>query len=124
MKPDPFSPLVVRFITKKRWILEQPLIYLPTGERVEAGLETDFSSIPQIFHSLLSPFGSYAKPSIFHDAGYELAAERTEAERKRIDDRFLEMMKASGVGWFTRNLIHRAVRDFGAIVFHRRRTTP
>lgn len=109
----------MRFITKRRWVLLKDLVYLPTGERVKAGLETDFASIPRIFWPLLSPFGKYAKPAIFHDDGYERALDRSEQERKIIDNRFLEMMKASGVNWFTRNLIHRAVRDFGAITFHR-----
>jgi len=119
-KRDPFSPLDVRFVTKRRWVLLKDLVFLPTWERVRAGLETDFASIPRMFWGLLSPFGKYAKAAIFHDAGYALAADRSEQERKILDDRFLEMMKASGVNWVTRNLIHRAVRDFGAIVFHRR----
>ncbi len=121
---DPFSPLDVRFISRTRWILLHDLIYHPTGEIVKKGLETDFASIPRLFHSLLDPFGRYAKPSIFHDDGYQHATERTEEMRKKIDDRFLEMMVMNGVPWIQRNLIHRAVRDFGSIVFHRKHEGP
>jgi hypothetical protein len=117
-----FNNLDVRFISKKRWVLLRDLVFLPTGERVPAGYETDFASIPPMFHSFLSPFGKYGKAAVFHDHGYEHALERTEAERKRVDDRFLMMMKASGVNWFTRTLIYGRVRHFGALVFHKKRT--
>jgi len=115
---EPFNSLDVRFISERRWILLHDLIYFPSGERVPKGFDTDFASIPKLFHGLLSPVGKYAKAAVFHDFGYTSPPARTEAWRKVYDDRFLEMMVASGVGWFTRNLIHRAVRDFGAIIFH------
>jgi hypothetical protein len=120
-----FNNLDVRFISKKRWVLLRDLVFLPTGERVPAGYESDFASIPATFHGwpfYLSPFGKYAKAAWFHDHGYEHARERTEAERLRVDKRFLMMMKADGVNWFTRTLIYGRVRHFGALVFHKKRT--
>ena len=122
-KIEVFTHCDVRFHSRTDWELLADLVFMPTREVVKKGFRTDFASIPKIFHSLLSPFGSYGKAAIFHDEGYVNATVRNEAERKRIDDRFKMMMKADGVGWFLRTLIYGRVRHFGALVFYRKRAS-
>ena len=106
------------------WVLTKPLVY--SSERfgrivVPAGFDTDLASIPQGAQSFISKVGKHTAPSVVHDWLYVSAPERNEATRKRADQIFLEAMKAEGVGLVTRFIMYRAVRDFGAVIFYKKR---
>ena len=98
-----------------RCITSKGLFIIPTG------FQTDLASIPQAFHSILSPMGIYAPASIFHDWAYSRQSNGYfPADRKAADGMFLELMYNLGVPWHTRHTIHAAVRMFGAKSYKKR----
>ena len=106
------------------WVLTKPLVYASAvfGRIVvPAGFDTDLASIPQGAQSFISKVGRHTAPSVVHDWLYVSASVRNEDVRKRADQIFLEAMHAEGVGWWTRSVMYRAVRDFGAAIFYRKR---
>ena len=115
-----FSNLIVEFLGENRWRVNVDFTYADgqTAIVVPAGFETDFASIPQVFHSILSPTGAYGKAAVIHDFLY---ATKFGKDRKLCDAIFLRAMKALRVGWFKRTLIHGAVRRWGWIVWNRRK---
>ena len=72
---------------------------------------TDGASIPKMFHSLMGPFGSFFGASIIHD--YLYSPQNDQFDRYESDQIFLESMFNAGVPWWTRGVIHRAVRLAG-----------
>lgn len=86
-----------------------------------AGFETDLASVPWGLWNLVPPWGSHARPAIFHDFLYRTrgggmfdgqrwitrAAPYTRAEADAI---FLEAMEVVGVTWWRRWLMYAAVR--------------
>ncbi|MBC8373993.1 MAG: DUF1353 domain-containing protein [Planctomycetes bacterium] len=87
-----------------------------------AGTATDGASIPRFFWRIIGPpmTGRYRQAAVIHDAGYtaDLQWHIDDApiayDRKAIDALFLRLMKALGVSWWRRRLMHLAVRWFGA----------
>jgi len=86
------------------------------------GTTTDGASIPRFFWRLIGPpmTGRYRQAAVIHDAGYtgdlqwRIGGALTEYDRKAVDALFLQLMKALGVSWWRRRLMHLAVRCFGA----------
>jgi hypothetical protein len=79
---------------------------------VPAGFITDGASIPEMFWSILSPFGPWFHAALFHDWGY--SRNNTTLTRAEVDAIFKELMFNIGVPWLKRETIYRAVRLFGA----------
>jgi hypothetical protein len=107
------DPLIVRHLDEGRWHVEKELRCLPDSGRaiyVPAGFETDLASIPRPLWAILPPAGRWARASVLHDWLYHNRL----YSRRLCDALFLEGMKADGVDKSTRNIIHSAVRAFGA----------
>jgi hypothetical protein len=70
---------------------------------------TDFASIPRFYRWRFSPTGKCAPAALAHDYLYRQA----ELPRDVCDQVFLDGMKACGVGWWDRHVMHKAVRIGG-----------
>ena len=115
------NPLVVSPLSDgRRWTLVVPFEYhvgeLGSGEVIKAPefFITDFASIPRLFWSILPPWGRYGKAAIIHDYCYRSHL----YDRLRCDEIFLEAMGVLGVRPWTRRIIFRAVRIFGALAYY------
>ena len=106
-----------------KWKLVQPFRYwiqeLHKGPviTVPAGFVTDFASIPQMFWSVLPPWGKYGKAAVVHDYLYQTAL----CPRDECDEVFLEAMEVLGVPYITRKTMYYAVRMFGQIAWDNHR---
>ena len=85
--------------------------------KVPAGFVTDFASIPQPFHWLISKLGRYNKATVIHDWIYQCGHS---ISRKMADLCFLDAMRDLGVAKWKRNLIYWGVRIFGFLVWRKR----
>lgn len=85
--------------------------------RVPKGFETDFASVPRALWAVVPPLGRYAKAAVIHDWLYY----RQDRSRKEADLIFFEAMRVLGVGRARRNSMYWAVRQFGWIVWNRRK---
>lgn len=116
---SPFRrPLNLEYIDGRTWLVTEDFTYTrPTGWgiKVPAGFVTDFASVPRFFWRLLPPTGEYGKAAVVHDYLYRYGTV-TRAEADRV---FLEAMAELGVSRFTRKVMYRAVRLFGAAAYHR-----
>lgn len=116
------TPLEVRFVDGKFWILLSPFTYYVdmAGEEVvfvAAGFKTDFASIPHWAWSFIGhPAGRYGKAAVVHDWLYQNPDDGVsdDRSRRRCDQIFLEGMKVLGVGWLTRTVMYTAVRIGGS----------
>tara|TARA_B100000700_G_C14931348_1_gene802096 strand:+ start:333 stop:842 length:510 start_codon:yes stop_codon:yes gene_type:complete len=83
------------------------------------GMLTDLTSSP--VHSVIAPTGPWLEAAIIHDFLYvaweALDYEATDDDRLFADDMLLAGCEASGVGWFKRHAIYRAVRAGGWVPF-------
>lgn len=116
------SKLQVEDLDGNQWKLLAPLIYqgttAPSGQAIKTryiapkGFVTDLASIPRfIFWRAKS--GNYNESAVLHDAAYsgDLIIEPPYAiNRGEADNLFRDTMKVLGVGWWTRTVLHRAVR--------------
>ncbi len=101
--------------SSRLWRLVKPLKYIGSKIiEVPIGFVTDGASVPKIFWSIFDPTGPYLKAAVIHDYLYNTKM----FSRKMCDDLFLEAMKASGVGFFTRQTIYRAVRLGGWVAYN------
>lgn len=80
---------------------------------VPAGFETDYASVPRGLWNIFPKKGRYSKAAVLHDFLYR----KTGVPRDLCDRIFLEAMETSGVNWFTRHTIYRAVRLFGGAAY-------
>ena len=81
---------------------------------VPAGFRTDFASIPQIFHSIISKLGPQNKAAVVHDYLYSKSSHYTKT-RKQADQVFLHILLEQGVCCLKAKAMYRAVRMFGAL---------
>jgi hypothetical protein len=94
------------------WRLTVPLVFESDEIGhvvVPSGFETDFASVPRIPVAYFVAGDTARYAAVVHDYLY---SERT-VSREVADGVFLEAMKTSGVSWWRRALMHRAVRMFG-----------
>lgn len=102
------------------WRLTHPLTYSWRLERegravvryeviVPAGFQTDRSSIPRIFRSIIPRDGPHNLASILHDYLYETRM----VSRKYADDLFFSFMTYCGTGNLRRWIMWGVVRAFG-----------
>lgn len=93
----------------------------PTFVTVPKGFESDFASIPWAARRTLPSFGPWARAAVLHDYLYVTRGEGGRWTRQQADEMFRQAMEATAADrsdgepkrW-TRAVIHRAVRAFGA----------
>lgn len=78
---------------------------------VPAGYVTDFASIPRVGRWLIPPFGRHAIAAVVHDWLYSVGEP---GGRGPADDIFRDALDELGVDVARRNVMHGAVRAFGA----------
>lgn len=100
----------------RNWKLLDNLDYAGNQQvfSIPRGFVTNFASVPQIFWSMIAPWGRHMKPAVMHDYFYRTAI----VSRLDADRLFYRMMKQLGVSWWKRQVIYRAVRLFGATYYH------
>lgn len=96
-------------------VVIQPFGYINerTGREVwvPAGYVTDFASIPRVGRWLIPPFGRHAIAAVVHDWLYSIGEP---GRRGEADDIFRDALDELGVDMARRNIMHAAVRSFGA----------
>lgn len=113
----PEKLIVSPTINAKMWCLERDFIYITTpelGEKqiiVQQSFLTDFASVPIPIRSLIPKWGKYGRAAVIHDWLYYEGGDQ--ASKKFADKVLLEAMKISGVNWFIRTIIYKAVDWFG-----------
>lgn len=85
--------------------------YNGTGYSVPRGFLIDGASIPRFYRWRFSPWGKWIRAATVHDWLYR--TKEHGLSRKEADQIFRELMKQEGVGWWTRNVMYRAVRFGG-----------
>ena len=121
--------IIVKYIDGRNWELVYDVAYRTLkGElsTVHAPFIFDFASIPRIFWFFYPPTGNIGSPygiaALFHDYLYcHRKIDGRPITRKEADLLFYEIMAYTGVGWFTRHRMYRAVRMFGWIPWGRRK---
>lgn len=107
------TPLRLEHIDGRRWLVVEPFTYvMRNGQRfqIPAGFITDFASVPRVFWRLFPPTGTYSPAAVIHDWLYVTNG----MTRGEADGIFRSVMEELGVGWFTRQAMHLAVRVGGA----------
>ncbi|MFL0802435.1 MAG: DUF1353 domain-containing protein [Agarilytica sp.] len=104
--------------------LVTPCIYfseLKGRIEVTQGLITDFASIPRVFRALVSVNGKHRLAAVVHDFLYMKKGVLPDQnlDRSMCDRVFLEAMKVSGVPFWKRHLMYRAVRVGGWVHWKR-----
>lgn len=115
------------------WILENTCSYTPDklnpSRKITApqGFETDLSSIPRIFWSIIEPAELSLAAPLFHDLIYrragKLKPEQLDPfdefvfERRQVDDLFFELMTKAGIPSWKRKAAYWAVRGFAAFAW-------
>jgi hypothetical protein len=113
--PLPLVLVAGKFTGKRWWTLEKPFQYVSSRGTITIpqGFTTDLASIPRVFWNLLSPTDEFLQAAICHDYLYSSHL----YDKATSDLIFLEAMEASGVGWFKRKIIYRAVWMFGGSAY-------
>lgn len=124
------TPLRVEAIDERDWKLLEEFVYyighLGSNRWVEVpvGYVTDFATIPQVFWSVIPPWGKYGKAAVIHDflctdAYYysmiDGKKEKVPCDRKTADDIFLEAMTVLEVDEVTRTIMYSAVRAYSVL---------
>ncbi len=112
------SHFVAKQVTARLWRVHEPLQYEGAREdfTVPVGFTTDFASVPRLLWAIIPPTGKYTKAAVMHDWFYR----EKFLSRKDADGLFRRMMKESGVPWWRRQAMYRAVRMFGWIPWRRK----
>lgn len=110
--------LDTRAISGGRWKLIGDLDVWIEGEylvRVPIGFETDLASIPKGLRWFISQNEDHRKAAVLHDWLYFKSGDLDFLlfNREESDELFLKAMEVSGVSWFKRKIMFRAVRAFG-----------
>ena len=121
--------VITRDEEKKVWVLVEKSSYQTAGHTITApaAFETDLSSIPRVFWSLLAPEELSLAAPVFHDLIYRRAGKLPEEDidpfdgkvfaRKEVDDLFLELMTKAGIPRWKRTAAYLAVRGFAAFAW-------
>jgi hypothetical protein len=115
------------------WILENDCSYAPDklnpNRTITApkGFETNLSSIPRIFWSIVDPAELSLAAPLFHDLIYRRAGKLPQDElnpfdnfvfeRRQVDDLFLELMTKAGIPQWKRTAAYWAVRGFASFAW-------
>lgn len=124
------SPLRLEDVDGAEGILLEPLrFYSDRLKRIvvaPAGFKTDFASIPRGLWNIFPKRGKHDKAAVLHDAAYRNVLQGhlgnlLTLPKNQCDGLFAETMEVSGVGWFSRTSMVRAVEWFGGPSFERDR---
>jgi hypothetical protein len=116
--PDPIEPAAGKeFADGVYQMLAEPMTW-SIGESgvtivVPDGFVHDNASIPSEFRMFLDTHGPYGKAAIVHDYLYWAQP----CTQRQADNLLMVAMKESGVSWWKRTAIHRAVRAAGKRAF-------
>jgi len=112
------------------FVLLEPLVYVCNDGRclrAITGTTTDGASTPQEIWNIIPPFGVGWFSYIMHDAAYRdtleilvepgLTWEKITMTEDQSNQLLLEAMESQGVNLVTREIIYRAVCDFGKSSF-------
>ena len=101
----------VRALDEKNWKLLQTFEY--RGARrtfvIEAGVTTDFASVPRPFVWLIPPYGLYTRAAVLHDVLCDQGVER-DVSRRDADGIFRQALRILGVPFLQRWLMWVGVR--------------
>ena len=103
--------LVLKKIGPRLWELMETLEFVDAKGKhhfAHMGKKTDLASIPRFFNRVFPPIGLYDKPAAIHDCEYQQGE-----NRKAADKTFREGCGVTGVAWWQRKAMYRAVRLFG-----------
>jgi hypothetical protein len=122
-------PIKAAYINGVDWKLLEDIGYITkAGEisTIRKGFIWDFASIPWVLQWLYPSAGDGNKPygiaATWHDWLYaHRKIGNRPITRQEADDLFYEIMRYTGVGWWTSARMWRAVRLFGAVVWNRRK---
>jgi hypothetical protein len=120
MKRSSFTKPLILQENGKTFILKEPFEYrLGSLDNdivitVPVGFETDFASIPSIFHPILPKLGLQNSSACLHDFLYQKVSEG-KFNRAIADAIFLEGMQVLEVPWWKRTVMYLAVRIFGGL---------
>lgn len=78
---------------------------------IPKGFETDFASVPRIFHSIFPPTGRYGVAALVHDY---LCVEKP-VTRREADAIFYDLMKRHGVKLWKAKVLYAAVRLYAIV---------
>lgn len=109
------TPLIVRFGASGNhaWLIQDLVMQYGEEEiKVPWGFKTDFASIPQAVRSLIPQLGKWTAGAVAHDFAY-WCGPSLGFTQKKADDMFLKLMDESGVSWWRRHVIHKALRIGG-----------
>lgn len=121
--------VLTRDEAKRVWVLFQQCSYRTGNHTITApaDYETDLSSIPRVFWSILAPEELSLAAPLFHDliyrCGGSLPADGLNPfdgkifERKEVDDLFLELMKKAKIPRWKRTAAYWAVRGFAGFAW-------
>ena len=104
------TPLRLEYLDGRTWRVLEGFRFRPTdGDLIVVPAEfiTDFASVPRFFWRIFPPTGEYGKAAVIHDYLYQFPGDR---DRGGCDQVFLDGMECLGVGWWTRQTMHKAVR--------------
>lgn len=96
--------------------LLEDLVYEGLGKKivVPKGFMSDLATIPRVFQLFIPKVGPYNAAAIVHDWGYCVQF----LTRKEVDCLFLDIMKNSKVGFFTRYSMYYFMRLLGSIAWY------
>lgn len=129
------NPIKVEFLDDKPGLIKllQDIIFVDNEGRnctykvfiAPKGMESDGASVPRVFRSAFSVFGFYLKAVILHD----FISQKGIPSRKEGDALFKRAMASLDkhsnsrnklLGWSKRNLMFRAVRAGGWMIWRKR----
>jgi hypothetical protein len=101
----------VRSLDSKLWQVLAPFEYRAARRTfvIEAGVTTDFASIPRPFVWLIPTYGLYTRAAILHDVLCDQGLERN-VSRRDADGIFLQALRILGVPFLQRWLMWTGVR--------------
>jgi hypothetical protein len=110
------ADVAVKQIDDSNWELLAPLSYQGKFERfdVDAGMKTDFASVPRLFVWFLPRYGRYTKAAILHDYLWRVKACDGEISWVDADAIFRRAMRELEVAFLRRWIMWSAVR-WGAL---------
>lgn len=123
----PFQTNSIKVSTSdgRNFVLLEPLVFFCNDGRIYRGIvggQTDGASVPQAIWDVYPPFGKYWIAAVIHDMAFRCTLEhqqpdgswlRVQLDKTTCDALLLEAMDSLGVDQTTRQIIFRAVSEFG-----------
>ena len=102
------NPLYMKAVPGGYKLMGDFVYWTSSGKKITApkGFVTDLASVPRIFRPIFTGHGKSRQAACIHDWLYH----NFHHTRKEADQIFLEALKTSGMNWFGRRAMYRAVR--------------